>query len=184
VLAFDWARKNPGNVAGLAYMETMVRPRRWMEESAEGQRLMRQLRTPAGERLVLDDNVFIEAVLTAGMLNDLPSRDHDVYRERYRAAGEGRLPMLRWAQQIPFDGEPAETAGVLAACALFLQTSSTPKLFVRADPGSILVGEAADFASTFPAQTEVRVRASHFVPEDAPDAVADAIADWLVALSA
>jgi haloalkane dehalogenase len=90
--------------------------------------------------------------------------------------------MLRWAQQIPFDGEPPETAATLAACARFLQDSSTPKLFLRADPGSILVGDAAAFAASFPNQTEVRVRASHFVPEDDPAGVTSAIVDWLAGL--
>jgi haloalkane dehalogenase len=179
VLAFDWARRHPDRVAGIAYMETMVRPRAWAEESEDGRLLMGQLRTPSGESLVLEDNVFIETILEAGMLTDLSPSDHDVYREPFRTPGERRRPMLRWAQQIPFDGDPPETTAVLDACALFLRTSPTPKLFIRADPGSILVGDAADFASSFPNQTEARVPASHFVPEDDPEGVAAAISAWL-----
>jgi haloalkane dehalogenase len=182
VLAFDWARKHPDDVAGLAYMETMVRPRHWAEESADGAALMKRLRTPAGESLVLEDNVLIEVVLDAGTVTELAIEHLDVYRRPYRDAGEARRPMLRWAQQVPFDGQPAETATVLDACAGFLQVSDIPKLFIRADPGSILVGETADFAAAFPAQTEVRVHASHFVPEDAPEAVATALVDWLASV--
>ena len=113
-------------------------------------------------------------------IGHVSSRDHEVYRESYREPGERRRrPMLGWAQQVPFDGEPAETAAVLDGCARFLRTSPTRKLFIRAEPGSILVGEAADLASTFPNQTEVTLRASHFVPEDDPEGVAAAVSAWL-----
>lgn len=88
--------------------------------------------------------------------------------------------MLAWAQQIPFDGEPAATHDVLAACAEHLSHSRVPKLFLRADPGAILTGAAADFARSFPEQQEVVVNASHFVPEDDPVTVREAVRHWIV----
>jgi haloalkane dehalogenase len=54
-----------------------------------------------------------------------------------------------------------------------------PKLFVNAEPGSILVGRQRKLVRRWPALTEVTVAASHFVPEDAPDELGRALASWL-----
>jgi len=179
VLCFDWARRHPRAVAGIAYTETMVAPRRWADEPAAGQQMFRRLRTEVGGRDVLEDNLFIEAVLPGGMLADLPAADHDAYREPYLRRGEDRRAMLAWARQIPFDGEPAATHRVLLACAEHLASSRVPKLFLRAEPGAILTGDAAELARSFPEQREVVVHASHFVPEDDPVGVSEALCRWL-----
>jgi haloalkane dehalogenase len=179
VLCFDWARRHPDAVAGIAYTETMVRPRRWADEGPAGRQMFQRLRTLDGERDVLEDNLFVESVLPAGMLSDLASDDHDIYRAPYLHPGEDRRAMLAWAQQIPFDGEPAETHEILTACSEYLSTSDVPKLLVRADPGAILTGAAATFARSFPVQHHVVVPASHFVPEDAPEQLREALRGWI-----
>lgn len=182
-LAFDWARRHPDAVRGIAYTETIVRPRRWADEDEGGRRLFEALRSDAGERLVLTENLFIEKVLPGGMLTDLAATDHDVYREPFLEPGESRRAMLTWPREIPFDGQPADVTDDVAAYAAWLSTSPVPKLFVRAVPGAILTGDVAEFCRALPNQREVVVAASHFVPEDAPDALADALVDWLATLS-
>jgi haloalkane dehalogenase len=54
-----------------------------------------------------------------------------------------------------------------------------PKLFVNADPGSILVGAQREFCRAWPNQQEVTVRGTHFVQEDAPDEIGRAIATFV-----
>lgn len=178
-LAFDWAARHPLDVRGVAYAEAIVRPRKWSEESEGGRQLFRQLRSAAGERLVLDENVFVEAVLPAGTLSGLATEDHDAYRAPYREPGDGRRAMLTWAREIPFDGEPADVERIVESYSAWLRTSGTPKLFIRADPGAILTGEVVEYCRAFPAQDEVCVTASHFVPEDAPEELAEAVRSWL-----
>jgi len=180
-LAFDWAASHPQAVRGLAYCETIVRPRSWSEESPEGRSFFRSLRSEAGEQRVLEDNVFIEEILPMA-IPGLDQADLAAYGEPYLEPGESRRPMLTWAREIPFDGEPADVAQAVTAYGAWLSHSSVPKLLIAAEPGMILVGEAREFAESFPNQTMVTVPAGHFVPEDAPQAVVAALRDWLQGL--
>lgn len=180
VLAFDWARRHPTRVRGLAYTETIVRPRRWSDEPADGQEMFRSLRGPDGERMVLDDNFFVEQVLARA--TDLSEHDLAVYRTPYEQPGERRRPMLTFARQIPFDGEPADVHDIVAANAAWLMSSDVPKLFVAATPGAIITGDVRDFCERAPNQQTVDLTAGHFVPEDAPVELGNALATWFADL--
>jgi haloalkane dehalogenase len=57
--------------------------------------------------------------------------------------------------------------------------SDIPKLFINAEPGAILVGKARDFCRTWPNQEEVTVRGKHFIQEDSPDDIGQAIAEFI-----
>jgi haloalkane dehalogenase len=135
-----------------------------------------------GERRVLQDNVFIDQILPSA-IPGLTDGDLAVYREPYREPGESRRPMLTWAREIPFDGEPADVTAAVKAYGAWLVASSIPKLFLAAEPGMILVGEAREFAESFPNQTVVTVGAGHFVPEEEPEAFVSALRDWLPQLA-
>lgn len=182
-LAFDWARRHPGRVRGLAFMETIVRPRRLADEDPDGQVFFTALRGPAGEDMVLRENVFVEQVL-AGATRDLDPTDLEVYRAPFREPGEARRPMLAWAREIPFDGEPADVHAIVADYARWLAESSVPKLFVEADPGAIMTEELRAWCRDLPNVTVTTVGPSgHFVPEDAGTAVAAALDTWLAVLA-
>ena len=177
-LGFDWANRHRDAVAGIAYMEAIVRPLTWDEFPADGRPLFQGFRSEAGESLILDKNLFVEGVLPASVIRDLGA-DHDVYRAPYREAGERRRPMLDWPRQIPIDGEPAEVVEIVQAYADWLSSSPVPKLFVDADPGSLLVGAQREFCRSWPNQSEVTVPGSHFVQEDSGDAIGRAVAAWM-----
>jgi haloalkane dehalogenase len=71
-------------------------------------------------------------------------------------------------------------AAIAAAYADWLATSDEPKLFVKAEPGALLAGGAnLDTARAWPAQTEVTVVGVHFVQEDSPDEIGQAVASWM-----
>jgi haloalkane dehalogenase len=55
-------------------------------------------------------------------------------------------------------------------------------LFVNADPGSILVGKQRDFCRSWPNQVEVTVKGLHFLQEDSPAEIGQAVATWYAAL--
>jgi haloalkane dehalogenase len=128
--------------------------------------------------MVLQKNVFVERVLPGSVLRGLTDDEMAVYRRPYLEPGESRRPTLTWPRQIPLDGEPAEVVAIVQAYAEWLSQSDLPKLFVNAEPGAILVGAQRDFCRRFPNQTEVTVNGSHFIQEDSPEAIGQAIADW------
>lgn len=178
-LGFDWANRHRDAVAGIAYMEAIVRPLTWDEWPEASRRIFRAMRSPAGESIVLDKNVFVERVLPASILRELTAAEHDVYRAPFTTPGEDRRPTLTWPREIPFDGEPGDVHEIVADYAAWLSTSDVDTLFVDADPGAILVGPQRDFCRAWPHQTVVTVPGSHFVQEDSGDAIGRAIADWL-----
>jgi len=179
VLATDWARRHPGAVRGIAYLETLIAPVTWDGPNAPAPELFRRLRSSEGEQLVLQDNVFVETVLPSGILRTLRDEELAVYRAPYEEPGESRRPTLTWAREIPIDGTPGDVHEIVAANAAWMAASPVPKLFVNAEPGALLTGPLREQCRRWPNQREVTVAGSHFLPEDSAAAIAAAILDWL-----
>jgi haloalkane dehalogenase len=178
-LGFDWANRHREAVAGLVYMEAIVRPLRWDEWPDASRRFFTALRSPAGEEMVLDKNLFVEAVLPASVIRPLSDVEMAEYRRPFAEPGEGRRPTLTWPRQIPLDGEPADVHDIVSDYAGWLSTCDVPKLLVVADPGVILTGSQLDFCRRWPNQREITVPGHHFVQEDSPDEIGTAIVAWL-----
>ena len=176
-LGFHWASQNPQAVKGVAYMEAIVAPLSWQDwpESARG--IFQGFRSEKGEDLVLTRNLFVEGVLPSSVLRDLSAEEMATYRAPFDTPAN-RQPTLNWPRQIPIDGEPPHMVSLVEAYGAFMAESPIPKLFINADPGSILVGTQRDFCRSWPNQTEVTVEGAHFIQEDSPEAIGRAIADW------
>jgi len=176
-LGFHWARHNPERVKGIAYMEAIVMPMTW-EDWPEGARgIFQGFRSAKGEDLVLQRNMFVEAVLPSSILRDLTEEEMIAYRAPFDTP-EHRQPTLNWPRQIPIEGEPAHMVELVEAYGAFMAASPIPKLFINADPGSILVGKQREFCRSWPNQTEVTVKGLHFVQEDSPEEIGQAVAAW------
>jgi len=179
-LAFDWARRHPEAVRGIAYMEAIVRPVTWADWPDVARKIFQAMRSPAGEELVLEKNIFVERILPGSVLRPLPEDVMTEYRRPFIEAGEGRRPTLTWPRQIPIEGEPVDVVALVEDYGAWLaENSDLPKLFVNAEPGSILVGAQRDFCRSWPNQTEVTVPGLHFVQEDSGDEIGQAVAAWL-----
>ena len=178
-LGFHWARRHPDRVKALVYMEAIVRPLTWAEWPEASRKLFQGLRSPAGEELILTKNVFVERILPGSVLRGLTSEEMDRYREPFRQPGESRRPTLSWPREIPLDGEPADVVALVDDYARWLAESPLPKLFVNASPGAILVGAQREFCRAWPNQQEVTVKGNHFLQEDSPAEIAQAIAKFL-----
>lgn len=176
-LGFHWARLHPESVKGIAYVEAIVMPMTWEDwpESARG--IFQGFRSPKGEDLVLERNMFVEAVLPSSIIRDLSDEEMAAYRAPFDSP-EHRQPTLNWPRQIPINGEPLHMVELVDAYAAFMANTDIPKLFINADPGSILVGKQRDFCRTWPNQTEVTVKGLHFVQEDSPQEIGQAVAAW------
>ena len=178
-LGFDWAFRHREAVQGIVYMEAIVRPMSWDEWPEMITPLFRGLRSPAGEEMVLDKNVFVDRILPGSVLRGLEEEEMRVYRRPFAEPGEGRRPTLTWPREIPLDGEPADVVEIVQQYADWLPETSLPKLFINADPGAILVGPQREFCRSFKNQKEVTVPGSHFIQEDSPDPIGRGIAAWL-----
>lgn len=179
-LGFDWAYQNQDAMKGIAYMEAIVQSvPSWDNWPEAARNIFQAFRSPAGEELILDKNIFVERVLPGSILRDLLPEEQGEYLRPFRNAGEDRRPTLTWPREIPIDGEPAEVVQIVDDYSKWLSQSDLPKLFINADPGSILIGAQRDFCRSWPNQTEVTVKGLHFIQEDSPDEIGQAIDNFV-----
>ena len=176
-LGFAWAQRHPERIKALVYMEGIVRPFLSWDEWPETTRdFFQAQRTPDGEDLILEKNLFIEFLLPLrGISNDAI----EVYRRHYRNPGPARTPMLEWSRELPIEGQPRDVVHIVDAYAKWLSISPIPKLFINGDPGGFLIGAQREFCRAWPNQQEVTVGGAHFLPDDSPDEVGDAIASFV-----
>ncbi|MBL4581700.1 MAG: haloalkane dehalogenase [Gammaproteobacteria bacterium] len=177
-LGFDWANRHRDAVKGIAYMEGIVRPVSWDEWPEAARGVFQGFRSKSGEEMVLEKNTFVERVLPGSILRNLSEEEMAIYRRPFQNSGEDRRPTLTWPRQIPIDGEPADVNEIVQAYADWLAETDLPKLFINAEPGAILIGSQREFCRSWPNQTEVTVSGNHFLQEDSPHEIGQAIAAW------
>jgi haloalkane dehalogenase len=183
-LGFYRAQRFPEQIASITYLEALVRPRPW-SGFGEAADMFRALRTAQGEDMVLGRNLFVETVIPQMIIRKLGDAEMDRYRAPYPTR-ESRIPALLWGRQIPVEDEtqPADVHQIVTDYAAFLKDSPIPKLFVRGNPGSILreggieVAECRQWAN----QQEVEVSGLHFLQEDSPDSIGEAVRRFLKGL--
>jgi len=182
-LGFHWARRHPEQVKGIAYMEAIVRPLESWDDWAEAARkIFQAIRSPAGEEIILSKNVFVERILPSSIIRKLSDEEMTRYRARFTEPGESRRPTLTWPRQIPIGREPRDVHDIAEAYSKWLQASeSVPKLFINADPGIVLIGPQREFAQQLPNQEEITVRGLHFIQEDSPVEIGEAVARFVQA---
>ncbi|MEU2251998.1 haloalkane dehalogenase [Nocardia xishanensis] len=180
-LAMDYAARHPGRVSGIALIETFLRPMRWDELPQGSADMFRTFRSPEGEKAVLEQNLFIEYNLPK-LIAGLTEADLDAYRAPYPTPAT-RKPMLAWAREFPLDGEPADVAQRVDDYGRWMAESpEVPKLLMRVEPGVGLgSAEVIDWAARTFAAVEVESvgPGAHHSPEDQPDAIGRAVANWL-----
>jgi haloalkane dehalogenase len=179
VLGFDWANQNRSRVEGVAYMEAIPIPLTWSEFPEIVRDVFRGFRSPAGEDMVLRDNMFVEQLLPGGVIRSLTDVEMANYRKPFLNPGEDRRPTLTWPRQIPLDGEPVEVVKVVTEFGNWLRQSQVPKLWIHGDPGAIETAKVRSFCRTWPNQTEVTVKGVHFLQEDSPTEIGAAVADFV-----
>jgi len=178
-LGFDWSFQNQDRVQGIAYMEGIVKPVTWDEWPENATKVFQGFRSEAGESMVLDKNIFVERVLPSSIMRELSEEEMDEYRRPFLNPGEDRRPTLSWPRQIPIQGEPKRVVEVVENYSKWLSSSDLPKLFINANPGSILTGKQREFCRSWPNQEEVTVKGTHFMQEDSPDEIGKAVSRFV-----
>ncbi len=181
-LGLTWGNAHRGRVKGIAHMQGLMGNLTWDFWSPEVSALMRRFRSDDGEDLVLGQNFFVEKVLPAMVIRDLPDEVWNEYRRPYSDRGEGRRPTLTWPREIPVEGEPADVLAVIEENNRWLSESQIPKLYIHVQPESVMKGHILDEVRRFPNQTEVVVSGLHYVQEDSPHEIGRALADWYAGL--
>lgn len=179
-LGFHWAHQNPGAVKGIAFMEALVAPFQSWDDFPEGAReAFRAIRSPAGEELMLQSNMFVEEIVPGAIMRTLTEAEMAEYRRPFLNHGEDRRPTLDWPREIPIEGEPADVHEIMSAYSAWMGQNDIPKLFVNAEPGGVIKGPVRDFVRSWPNLSEVTVEGLHYMQEDSPDEIGQAISDWL-----
>lgn len=178
-LGFDWARRHPGAVRGIAYMEAIVQNLTWADWPENARDIFKALRSQDGEKMILEDNIFVEKILPTSILRELTETEMAEYRRPFANPGEDRRPTLTWPREIPIHGEPVDVAEIVNAYAKWMETADMPKLFINADPGAILVGAQREYCRAWKNQEETTVKGLHFIQEDSGNEIGEAIADFM-----
>jgi haloalkane dehalogenase len=160
-------------------MEAIVTPLTWADWPENARRVFQGFRSESGEEMILQKNMFVERVLPSSVIRRLSNEEMEVYRKPFASAGEDRRPTLTWPRMIPIEGEPADMVKVVETYAAWLAHADLPKLFINADPGSILTGRQRELCRAWPNQTEVTVKGQHFLQEDSPDEIGHSLADFV-----
>jgi len=183
-LGFDWANRHRKAVKGIAFMEAIAWPQGWDHWDVMNMRpFLEALRSEAGEKMVLEENFFIEKILPGAILRTFAGEEMAQYRRPFAEPGERRRPTLTWPREIPIEGEPPDVNAIVSSYAEWLATSDVPKLFIKAEPGALLgSGANLETVRAWAAQTELTVAGVHFVQEDSLDEIGKAIASWMLKL--
>ena len=177
-MGFQFARENSERVKSITYMEAIVMPLTWKQWPDAATKIFQLFISNAGEELILEKNFFVERILLADSATGYSDEEKAEYIRPFFNEGEDRRPTLTWPRQIPLDGEPNEVVEEVRKNAEFHKDSEIPKLFINANPGSILVGEQREFARTWKNQTEITVNGNHFIQEDSSEEIGTALREF------
>ena len=178
-LGFYWAMKNPEKIKAICYMEAIVSPIDWSDWPEQARGIFKGFRSEKGEDLILKRNMFIEAVLPSSIIRKLTKDEMDEYRKPFLNESD-RQVTLNWPRQIPIEGEPSHMFRLVSSYADWISNDGDiPKLFINADPGSILIGKQREFCRGWKNQIEVTVNGLHFIQEDSPHEIGEAISSWM-----
>ena len=178
-MGFQFARENPNRIKSITYMEAIVMPLTWDQWPDPATKIFGLFRSEAGEELVLEKNFFVERILLADSSTGYTEEEKSEYIRPFMNPGEDRRPTLTWPRQIPLDGEPSKVVEEVRLNAEFHKESDIPKLFVNADPGSILTGDQREFARSWKNQTEITVSGNHFIQEDSSEEIGSALRNFV-----
>ena len=178
-LSIKWARENSDRVRGICYFETVIAPAKsdQMEEGIRG--LFMMLRSEKGDKKVLEENFFVEKMLGTDPIKPFSEEVMNEYRNPFLNPGEDRRPTLDWPRQIPIDREPIEVHEEVKSNLSFMVENEIPKLLIIGDPGRLMKGQLIEFCRTFKNQTEVTVKGNHFLQEESPKEIAEALNNWI-----
>ena len=178
-MGFQYARENSDRIKSITFMEAIVMPLTWDQWPENARNIFQLMRSEAGEEIVLEKNIFVERILLNDSANGFTDEERNEYIRPFKNPGEDRRPTLTWPRQIPVDGSPQAVIDEVNKNGEFHKDSKIPKLFINADPGSILIGEQRDFVRSWKNLREVTVKGNHFIQEHSPKEIGEALKSFI-----
>lgn len=184
-LGFEYARRHPDNVRGIAFMEGVLPPT-FPQPSFEamGEEMGGMFRAfkdaKKGVELVIDNHLFVEKVLPGFVNRTLGDTEMAAYRAPY-VDKTARKPLLAWPRQVPIAGEPADVVQAIGRIGEFMQSTDKPLLLLYATPGVLVPPAAVAWYTQHLRNVETVFvgQGFHFIQEDQPEAIGRAVADWM-----
>ena len=183
-IALDYAMRHQDQVKGIVLMETIVRPMHWSDTNFLMKYMFKNFRDPVeGDELNIKENYFVEKMLPMMAGRKMSDAEMTAYREPYLKESD-RKPVARFPREIPIDGEPARNVTRLDNNFELLRKSNIPLLLLKAEPGLIITDDyAAKLKEGLPRMTVKNIGPGlHFVQEDQPTNVGNAVAEWIAEL--
>lgn len=185
-LGMDYARRHPGNVEAIAFMEAIVAPAMPIpsyEAMGEGPgEFFRNVRTQGvGEEMILENNMFVESIMPKmGVVRTLSEAEMNAYRAPFPTPAS-RKPSLVWPREIPIGGEPKDVTAIIQKNGEWLHETDIAKLFLYTEPGAFGTPEVARYFAENLENIETHYLGvgTHYIQEDHPHEIGRAIADWL-----
>ncbi len=184
-LGLDYACHHPSNIRAIALMEGIYRPVSWKEQPLFLRWMFRRLRHPVkGRRMIVEKNFFVEKMLPMMIVRKLTAEEMAQYREPFLEP-KSRRPVQVWPREIPFDGDPPDVHARIAEASRWLRGSTIPKLLLWVKPGVIIKKRDVEWwRREVPNLEDIYLgKGKHFLQEDHPGAIGDAIAKWLARVS-
>ncbi len=178
-MGFQFARENPDRIKSISFMEAIVTPLTWDDWPEGARNIFQLMRSEAGEEIVLEKNIFVERILLNDSADGFSEEEKSEYIRPFINPGEDRRPTLTWPRQIPIEGEPSEVVEEVKKNAKFHKNSDIPKLFINAEPGSILTGNQREFVRSWNNTKEITVKGNHFVQEHSPNEIGLAVKEFI-----
>tara|TARA_B100001093_G_scaffold67556_1_gene57637 strand:- start:1170 stop:2033 length:864 start_codon:yes stop_codon:yes gene_type:complete len=178
-MGFQYARENSDRIKSISFMEAIVMPLQWEQWPENARNIFQLMRSKAGEEIVLEKNVFVERILLNDSANGFSEEEKAEYIRPFINPGEDRRPTLTWPRQIPIEGEPSEVVEEVSKNGEFHKDSDIPKLFINAEPGSILIGDQREYVRSWKNIKEVSVKGNHFIQEHSADEIGISIKEFI-----
>ncbi|MGV1792981.1 haloalkane dehalogenase [Rhizobium sp. A37_96] len=182
-LAFHLAARRPDFVRGLVFME-FTRPFPTWDEflgDKTEREIFRKFRTAGeGERLILEENAFVEGVLPGATVRKFSEEEMAIYRAPFPTPAS-RKPTWRFPNELPIAGEPADVYSTIEKAHEALAASRYPKLLFSGDPGALVSPRVAeDFARRLHDCRLVKLGSGlHYLQEDHAEIIGETTAQFI-----
>ncbi len=198
MLGFNFAADNPDRIKAIAFMEAGVRtapveaPYGPVKATISGKKsegldsffdILTRIKTPdVGEKMILEDNFFLEQLVLPSFDDVLTEDEKNAYREPF-ADGKNRRPMLQFPRDVPIDGEnPAYTVNMMNRYNQYLrETKDLPKLLLHISNGFLIDRWDVEWMRRNFKDLTIHNMGpgGHFMQEFNPDGIGQAIDIWM-----